>query len=347
MLENERARQALDLDIQHTRWMVLRQERHKSEIPPQTQEILLLPAPPPVLLLGAGEKALEPSSHPSLQKSGVVFSATHMVQPAQAAELTQEETPFTQRLTRLWCRIERLIIKKWYDQFDTYELDNLVQAGIVHLWQAYSRAPEIFDEGGDAYWYQTAKCGAHHEVIREYRQRYRQQGSGTYHERRNVEVVVSAGDLLAARSVLDDTDELDESVLSSDTIYHHDTEEIQGTDRRLDVPRLEAMIYSGTHPSDHPMITSVLGYMREGLTKREMAKRAGVKVATIRCTIRRMQQACGAAQEAKVNRKRPGNSLDEKIRAYREQGLSGTEIARLIGTDFMHVYRRLHALQML
>jgi hypothetical protein len=262
-------------------------------------------------------------------------------------DLNTEYTPFVTRLEALRFRIERLIKNRWYDDFDAYELDNLIQAGIIHLWRAYCKNPDTYTSAGDGYWYATAKRGAYYEILREYRQRYRQQGSGSWSTRANVEVVVSAGDLLAAHALNGVCDDLDETALSGDTVYGSETEEIQEADRCIDIPCLEETIYAGTDKQDHPMIAKILGYMREGLTQQQMAKRAKVKVATIRCTIRRMQQACGAAQEAKHNRQRPGDSFDAKIRAYREQGLGGTEIARLIGTDHKFVYRRLHTMQLM
>jgi DNA-directed RNA polymerase specialized sigma24 family protein len=262
-------------------------------------------------------------------------------------DLNGEYTPFVTRLETLRFRIERIIISRWYDDFDAFELGNLIQAGIVHLWRAYCKKPDTYTAAGDGYWFATAKRGAYHEIIREYRQRYRQQGSGKSSTRKNIEVVVSAGDLLATHALNEVCDDLDETALSTETVYGNETEEIQDADRRIDIPCLEETIYAGTNPQDHPMIAKILRYMREGLTIQQMAKRAGVKVATIRCTIRRMQQACGAAQEAKHNRKRPGDSLDGEIRTYREQGLGGPEIARLIGTDHKFVYRRLHAMQLM
>ncbi len=261
-------------------------------------------------------------------------------------DLSMEYSAFVSRLESLRYRIERIIINRYYDEFDAYELDNLVQAGMVHLWEAYRKHPEMFDAKGDGYWYATAKRGAFYEIVRDHRRRFRQEVVGSGGSRRKVEVVVSSGDLLA-RSDCDDCGELDEAVLSGETVFGSETEEIQEADRRIDIPCLEATIFAGTNPKDHPMITKILGYMREGLTMTEMAKCAGVNVDTIRCTIRRMRQACGAAQEANKNRKRPGASLDGRIRALREKGLSGPEIARRVGTEFAFVYRRLHTMRMM
>ncbi len=260
--------------------------------------------------------------------------------------LSSEYIPFVTRLGALRFRIERMIWNRWWDDFDAYELDNLVQAGIVHLWRAYCKHPEEYEAAGDGYWFATAKRGARNEIAREFHQRYRRVGSSSSANRTTAEVVVSAGDLLAA-DTFEDSDERDEAELSLETVYGSETEEIQEVDERIDIPCLEEVIYSRTDPADHPLITKILQYMREGLTKTEMAKREGVKVGTIKCMIRRIQQACGARQEAKKNWEKPGDRFDAKIRLYRERGLGGPEIARLIGTDWKFVYSRLHALKLM
>ncbi len=261
--------------------------------------------------------------------------------------VSNEYTPFVSRLETLRFRIERMIRNRWYDDFDPYELDNLIQAGIVHLWRAYCKHPDTYAAAGDGYWFATAKRGARNEIAREYHQRYRRVGSAASANRTTAEVVVSAGDLIATTALADDLDERDEAELSSDTVYSSETDEIQEADLRIDIPCLEATIFAGTDPADHPMITRILRYMREGLTKTQMAERSGVNVATIKCTIRRIQQACGARQEAKRNWKKPGDRFDARIRVYRERGLGGPEIARLIGTDWKFVYSRLHTMQLM
>jgi hypothetical protein len=261
--------------------------------------------------------------------------------------LSDEYTPFVTRLGALRFRIERMIRNRWWDDFDAYELDNLVQAGIVHLWRAYCKHPETYEAAGDGYWFATAKRGARNEIAREFHQRYRRAGTGLSANRTTKEVVISAGDLLAGDIFEDDHDERDETTLSIDTVYGSETEEIQDADRRIDIPCLEEEIYVGTDPSDHPMIAKILGYMRAGLTKTEMANREGVNVGTIKCMIRRIQQACGARADAKKNWQKPGDRFDGKIRMYRQRGLGGPEIARLIGTDWKFVYSRLHAMQLM
>lgn len=261
--------------------------------------------------------------------------------------LSGEYTAFVDRLGTLRPRIERMIRNRWWDDFDAYEVDNLIQAGMVHLWRAYCKHPDTYEEAGDGYWFATAKRGARNEIAREFHQRYRRVGTSSSANRTTKEVVVSAGDLLAADLLEDDCDERDETQLSIDTVYSSETEEIQEADQRLDIPCLEETIFAGTDPSDHPLIKKILGYMREGITKTEMARRAGVNVATIKCTIRRIQQACGARAEAKKNWKKPGDRFDDKIRVYRERGLGGPEIARLIGTDWKFVYSRLHTMKLM
>ncbi|MEP7287461.1 MAG: hypothetical protein ABI947_17015 [Chloroflexota bacterium] len=294
--------------------------------------------PHPLLLLPPGPVLL-------LLSSGLPLDANETLSAVSKAS-TPTET-FEERHAHLRPRIERMIRHRWYDEFDAYELDNLIQAGIVHLWQAYCRNPDLYNAAGDGYWFATAKHGARNELCHEYRQRYRRRGSSASATQTTVEVVVSSTALLEAFATTQDLNDVDEALLSSDTIYSSETDEIRDADLRIDIPSLEATIYSGTNPQDHPMITQILGFMREGLTKAQMAERAGVKVSTIRVIIRRMQQACGASQEAKQNRKRPGDSLDAKIRVYRDKGLGGPEIARLIGTDWTFVYRRLHAMNLM
>ncbi len=261
--------------------------------------------------------------------------------------LSGEYTAFVDRLGTLRFRIERMIVNRWYDDFDAYELDNLIQAGMVHLWRAYCKHPETYEAAGDGYWFATAKRGARNEIAREFHQRYRRVGKSSSPDRTTKEVVVNAGDLLATDLLEDDCDDCDEAELSIDTVYSSETEEIHEVDERIDIPCLEGTIFAGTDPSDHPLITKILGYMREGISKTEMARREGVNVATIKCTIRRIQQACGARQEAKKNWKKPGDRFDSKIRMYREKGLGGPEIARLIGTDWKFVYSSLHAMKLM
>ena len=120
-----------------------------------------------------------------------------------------------------------------------------------------------------------------------------------------------------------------------------DTPQILAADRRIDSDLLIKKVLSGTSAEDHPMINSILRFMSDGLTLQEMAQRKNVKVATIRVTIRRIQQAAGVFREAKANRQRPGATLDERIRELRRAGLGGPAIARLIGMHFKFVYRRL------
>jgi hypothetical protein len=322
-------------------WLCLENSQEASNpVPFTTQERT---QPPEPLLLTAGSIFLLLSAEVSPHDCPLPL---HTGYDPPTHDRDQDER-FTQRLSGVRSRIERLITRRWYGDFDAYELDNLIQAGLVYLWNAYRRDPNKLDGTTDAYWCAIAKRGAYYEIAHEYSQRYRKQGSSRHGKRTLVETVLSTGDLLAARMAQEGSSELDETSLSSETCYTHDTAEIQEADQRIDIPRLERLIFQGTHPTDHPIMRQILGYMREGLTKTEMAECAGVKVATIRCTIRRMQQACGAAQEAKKNRQKPGASLDERICTYRKQGLGGTEIARLIGRDWTFVYRRLHIMQLM
>ncbi len=337
----------LEVDIQHTRWLLAAWEPVP---PPPTpdRERLLLAAPAPRLLLAVGSSGLEPAHlEPLTPRSGIIFTAPS-AEAVPAAE-TPAEPPdaFTRRLDGLWFRLEQIIRGRWAGEVDTYELDNLVQAGLVHLWEAYTREPEKFEARGDGYWYAAAKYGAKRERFREFRQRFKQQGTGSSRQRRHVEVVVSAGDALATRRAADraEQDEPDETLLDTATIYSHDTAAICAADRRIDVPLLERRIYAGTHPVDHPLIDRILGYMREGRSVLEMARLEQVPPATIRCTIRRIRQACGAAQSAKANKRRDyGDSKDAHIRELWQRGCRGPEIARLTGTGNRFVYGRLRAM---
>jgi DNA-directed RNA polymerase specialized sigma24 family protein len=325
---------------------------------------LLLTAGPVLRLLSAGslsqpavEQVVPPLTieapridhSPVLQTNADVACLWSPAPPAEA-EISHPgatDPRFLERLTALRPRIESLIRRRWYDDFDTYELDNLVQAGLIRLWKAYTRDPERLNAAGDPYWYVIAKTGARHELSREYRQRFRRQRTGDGTQCRFVEMVLNTDDLLAAKATAEHVTEWDETSLSHDTVYARETDDIQTADRRIDIPRLERLIFSGTNPVDHPLIRTILGFMREGMTKQEMAVHAGVNVATIRCAIRRMQQACGAAPEVHQNQKRPGASLDGKIRSLRERGLGGPAIARLIGMDWTFVYRRLRLMKLM
>ena len=321
--------------------------------------------PPPFLLLAAGpiflllSDGIPESQHPAStittsepdikhiegicsEQDGV--SSLTPEQPPQSVYDAQQEAVFVERLTRLRSRIHQLIGNTWFGEYDAYEQDNLVQAGIIYLWRAYRCNPAKLDAKGDAYWYAIAKCGAKYEVVREFRQRFRQKGRGAPNERQKIEVVLSAGDLLAAKTLHGEEGDLDETSLSCDTQYTHDTEVIRESDCRMDIPTLEHQIFTGTDPVDHPLIRQILGYMRDGLSQNQMADCLGVKSATIRCTVRRMRQACGALQKSKENQKHPGNSLDEKIRTLRSQGVSGPDIGRRIDMNASFVYRRLRAM---
>ena len=81
-------------------------------------------------------------------------------------DLSGEYTAFVDRLGTLRFRIERMIRNRWWDDFDAYELDNLIQAGIVHLWRAYCKHPDTYTAAGDGYWFATAKRGARNEIAR-------------------------------------------------------------------------------------------------------------------------------------------------------------------------------------
>src|SRR5512135_894049 len=151
-----------------------------------------------------------------------------------------EYTAFVNRLGTLRFRIERMIVNRWFDDFDAYELDNLIQAGMVHLWRAYCKHPETYEAAGDGYWFATAKRGARNEIAREYHQRYRRVGSSRTPERKTlVEVVVNGDDLLSAAPPDDDLEERDPAELSGDTVYGSETDEIQEVDLRIDIPCLE------------------------------------------------------------------------------------------------------------
>lgn len=264
-----------------------------------------------------------------------------------------DHSAFLTRFEQLRPRIEQLIKGRWGSELDAFETDNLIQAAFVHLWEGYTRRPNVFDERGDGYWYAAAKQGAFNEFVGEFRQRYRQQGSGAKSNRKNVEVLVSAGDILAARSqtiysIAVEADEPDETVLTRDTAFTRELHSYQEVDNRIDLERLIRAIYQGTAPKDHPLISQILDWMQDGLSLNEMARTAGVKVATIKCAVRRIRQACGAVQSAKDNKRNGyGDTKDEHIRKLFARGVKAPEIARLIGSNHKFVYSRLHALNLM
>src|SRR5258708_13170337 len=79
-------------------------------------------------------------------------------------DLRVEYTPFVTRLESLRFRIERMIKNRWYDEFDAYELDNLIQAGMVHLWRAYCKNPDKYSAAADSYRDATPKHVPPHEL---------------------------------------------------------------------------------------------------------------------------------------------------------------------------------------
>ncbi len=314
-----------------------------------TKPLLLLTAGPVLQMLGDG------LPHPLLllpPGSAVpvpLLAEPTIPSPQEQPDTASPTTRFLERLAALQPRIAQLIIHHWYDEFDAYERDNLVQAGIVHLWRAYLREPAKFDSAGDGLWFGVAKQGARHEINREYRRRFRQRGSGARRDRQIVETVFSAGDLLARMAYkFQGKDEPDETLLDCTTVYSHDTAAIQHVDRRLYVAHLEHLIYSGTDPSDHPRIRRILGYMREGCSIADMVRQEDLARSTIQRTITRIREACGAVQSAQANKRRDyGDSKDQHIRELREQGHSGPEIARLTGTGDKFVYTRLRAMKLI
>lgn len=275
-----------------------------------------LPAPPTFPLLGSGE--------------------IQAVQP--------DNEYFVARLKSVKPRLEAYVYRRWYEEFDVFERDNLIQVALVYLWQAFQREAHALTLKNDYYWLGIAKRGALYEISREHRTRFRRQGKrGTRLEKQPI--VVSVEDELERRYPEGKSEELDPALLSGDSTYQSDTQQIIAADRRLDCAILVQQILTGTSEVDRPLIQSVLGFMREGLTQQEMARRKNVKVSTIRVTIRRIQQAAGAFQQAKENRKRPGISFDKRIQELRSRGLGGPAIARLIGMHPKFVYRRLEYIE--
>lgn len=287
-------------------------------------------AAPILLLLGAGALTEVPPAR---------------ISDTLNSDLVPDETYFTERLEKLSGRIRWRIEKRWRDEFDVFELDNLVQAAIVHLWKGFRKNPRLFSEKNDTFWFAVAKQGAFQEITHEHRTRFRRKGKRGSSQKEKVQMVVNSDDILAAMAQRTDIEELDEALLSSDTIYRSDTPQILAADRRIDSVILIKQILSGTNPQDHPMITSIIEFMRQGLTQMEIARHKNVKVATIRVTIRRIQQAAGVFQTAKENRKRPRTSLDDRIRELRSQGLPGPAIGRLIGMTPSFVYSRLKEME--
>lgn len=320
---------------------VVSQPPSKEYLNLQKDEPLLLAAGPILFLLSTGL--------PTADKEVSVEQAPPLTEENPTCTLETSSLGFTARLEQVRPRIASAVYARWRGDFDVYELDNLIQAGLVGLWRAYERDKTKLEKAGDSYWYSIAKRGAYQEVCREHAQRVRRKGGGSSKQRQRVEVVINAQDILAQQhcnSDSDDTDEEDETLLLGDTFYRRETEEIRHIHTRLEVARLEHLIYTGTHESDHPLIGRILGYMREGLTQTEMAQIEGVRVATIQCTIRRMRQACGAAATVSVNHQQGRQQLDARIRTLREQKRSGTEIARLVGMSTEFVYRRLRQMNL-
>lgn len=256
----------------------------------------------------------------------------------------EDTSKFQCRFFQLQPRIEQLIQRRWRHDVDVFELDNLIQAGFVRVWLGYLRNPEEFWSHGDGYWYAAAKRGARDEFLREFRQRYRQKGSGHAQPRQYIETVCNAGDLLASRYP-DETDgDIDETTLSHE-IMARDTEQYLEVDRRIEIAQLLAQIYRGTDPRDHPIISRIIAWMSEGLSFSEMASEEGVKTATIRCMVRRIRQACGALQSTKANKRNGyGSTKDKRILSLFRKGIKVPQIARLVGSDHKFVYRRLRSL---
>jgi DNA-directed RNA polymerase specialized sigma24 family protein len=209
-----------------------------------------------------------------------------VIQPTITSfELSINNPTFLCRFERLQPRIDQIIRARWGNELDPYETDNLIQAAYIHLWMGYERQPEKFDIYGDGFWYATAKRGASNEFIQEFRQRYRQQGTGSSKNRQNIEVVVNSSDLLASLHLgssnsSSEADNIDETFLQQDIIYAHDATSFQEVETRLDVEQLVRTVYHGTATQDHPRITRILDWMKEGCSFAEMARREGVKQGT-------------------------------------------------------------------
>src|SRR5579862_7996164 len=103
------------LDLQHLHWILQCCEIAQPEPVPPRQPFLLLPAPPVLLLLAAGEIRSEtPDAQPFPQQS-VLVETPHTFERNALSVPNLEDDPFTKRLIPLQKRVKRTIHARWHD----------------------------------------------------------------------------------------------------------------------------------------------------------------------------------------------------------------------------------------